>query len=149
MSHEPTKIKFEGEKALTQQNAAEECDINIIVAKAKRGADISHLTIKQPMYGDFRNMPDLRGALLAVKDAEERFMTLDPKVRKRFDNDPAKLLDFLNDNKNRDEAVELGLIPKTPAVKLDESLETLKSIDRSLKASSDSKSKKRSAGDEE
>lgn len=99
------------DQVLTQQNTKEECDINIIVEKAKRGADISHLANKVPQYGDFRNLPDLRSALLIVKDAEAKFMSLDAQIRKRFDNDPAKLLDFLGDASNREEAIKLGFIP--------------------------------------
>lgn len=96
----------------TQQSAKEECDINYIVERAKRGADLSQLTRNTaPMYGDFSSIPtDLRECLVIVRRADELFMTLDAHVRRRFDNDPAKMLDFLNDPKNRSEAVELGLV---------------------------------------
>lgn len=100
---------------LTQQSAKDECDINLIVEAAKRGADLSQrLSSKPPMYGDFTNLPDYRTALVMVTKARDMFMSLDARVRERFLNDPAKLLDFLADPKNREEGVKLGLIKPPP-----------------------------------
>lgn len=120
--------------SLTQQSGKDECDINIIVERAKRGADLSLLARSgAPMYGDFTGLPSYRDALLMVNKARDMFMSLDAFVRERFANDPAKLLDFLGDPKNRDEAVKLGLVKAPEAPKVDETLETLKSIDKCLK----------------
>lgn len=135
---EPTK---------TQQSAKDDCDINVIIERAKRGADVPS-NGREPVYGDFTQIPkDLRECLLEVKRAEEAFMTLDAKVRFRFDNDPAKLLDFMNDEANRKEAIELGLVkaPEAPPVP-DPVVETLKSIDKSLKSP---KGAKQSKGDQD
>lgn len=133
-----TKLVMDSSKCLTQQSSAEECDINLIVAKAKRGGDISHLNTREPMYGDFRNLPDLRSAKLMVMQAEAAFMSLDAFVRQRFDNDPAVLLDFLKDPANRDEAVKLGLV-KAPLVPVDSA---------PVKGSSDTKKAKPKVEDE-
>lgn len=117
----------------TQQSAKDECDINLIVERAKRGADLTHVRNTAPMYGDFTNLPSYKDALLMVNKAREMFMSLDAVVRERFANDPGRLLDFLADGRNRDEAIKLGLIdvPKPPEV--DPHLEMLRSIDVSLK----------------
>lgn len=105
------KIDCSKDKPLTQQSAKDECDINIIVERAKRGADIAHVNDRTPRYGDFRELPtDLREALYQVRKADEAFMSLDAVVRRRFENDPVLLIDFLNDPKNRDEAISLGLV---------------------------------------
>lgn len=111
------KIDCSKDVKLTQQSAKDECDINLIVERAKRGADISHLTTRTPMYGDFTELPtDLRDCLNQVRKADEAFMSLDAVVRKRFENDPVKLMDFLNDPANRDEAISLGLVAAPPDV---------------------------------
>lgn len=126
---------------LTQQSAKEECDINFIVERAKRGADLSQLARGVPQYGDFTSIPtDLRECLVIVQKANNAFMQLDAQVRKRFENDPAQMIDFLNDPNNRDEAVKLGLVvaPKEPPAPSPE-LETLKSIEKSLKSSKKAK----------
>ena len=115
------RIDCSNDVPLTQQSAKDECDINLIVERAKRGSDINHVNSRSPMYGDFTQLPtDLRDCLVQVKKAEEAFMSLDPFVRKRFSNDPAELMDFLKDPKNRQEAIDLGLVAKpvepTPVV---------------------------------
>lgn len=105
--------------SLTQQSGKDECDINLIVERAKRGAAIPNLNEREPMYGDFTLLPtDLRDCLEIVRKADEAFKALDAHVRRRFDNDPSKMIDFLNDPKNRDEAITLGLVkaPVEPVV---------------------------------
>lgn len=100
----------------TQQSAKAECDINVIVDRAKRGADLSQLSRGPGSYGHFIGLPDLREAMVLVADANEAFMALDASIRKRFDNEPALLLDFLNDPSNRDEAVRMGLLNAPVAI---------------------------------
>jgi len=130
----------ENDVCRTQQSAKDECDINLIVERAKRGADISHLSVSAaPVYGDFVGFPDYRESLLMVNKARDMFMSLDAFVRERFGNDPARLLDFLSDDKNREEGVKLGLIKAPEVAKVDETLETLKSIDKALKGDSGAK----------
>lgn len=41
-------------------------------------------------------------------------MTLPPEIRTRFDNDPGKLIDFVADPDNRQEAQELGIVNPAP-----------------------------------
>lgn len=71
-----------------------------------------------PMFGDFSDTPeDLAEAYARVEAAEERFMSLPSDVRARFGNDPFRLLEFLQDEGNRDEAVKLGLcMPRKPSI---------------------------------
>lgn len=101
------------EPTLTQQSQLEEADINFIFAKFTRTGELPMGAI-QPMYGDFSGITDYGSALRALKDADVAFMQLDAKVRARFDNEPARLLDFLADPSNRAEAVSLGLVVPTP-----------------------------------
>lgn len=112
---------------ITQQSEKADADINVIVERASRGAIAPVGRGSTPMYGDFTEVPtDLREVLVIARRAEDLFMTLDPFVRRRFNHDPAEMLDFLNDSKNRDEAVKLGLVkapippvvePRAPVVK--------------------------------
>lgn len=107
---EPTK---------TKQSFKQECDINEILKRAKNGQDISKLVNNRvARYGDFTNVPDYRDALDMVNRAEGMFMQLDAKVRERFNNDPGRMISFLQDPANRDEAIKLGLV--NPPLKVDE-----------------------------
>lgn len=112
------RVDCSKDKPLTQQSGKDECDINLIIERAKRGAVIEPRG-DVPMYGDFTQIPtDLRDCLNTVRQADELFMSLDANVRRLFDNDPALMLDFLNDPKNREEAVKLGLVT-APVVVVD------------------------------
>lgn len=137
---------FMAEESRTVQAPAAEIDINRLVARAKAGEDLSSF-VRVGQYMDMTQVPtDLRSALAIVQRAQDLFMSLDANVRERFGNDPAKMVDFLNDDKNRDEAEKLGLVK---AKEVDPHLDELKSINQSLKASSDAKSKKpKATGDE-
>lgn len=133
-----TRIHFDGkDNHPAQQSPKDEVDINLIVERAKRGAGLLTINANVPKYGDFTGLPSYRDALMMVNKARDMFMSLDAFVRERFGNDPARLLDFLSDEKNHDEAVKLGLVNAPPAAPApDEHLAALKSIDESLKASS-------------
>lgn len=110
----------------TQQSQKDEADINVIVDRAKRGAQIPAID-RVPCYGDFTEIPtDLREALNQLNFAKSLFMSLDPKIRFRFQNDPVQMLDFLSDPANRDEAVQLGLV--NPPPKAEEVVKTEASV---------------------
>lgn len=112
----PNSIHFD-EPSITVQSAKDECDINCIVARALSGADVSRVDERVALYGDFSNVPSYQAALDLVRRAEGMFMDMPAKVRERFANDPSRMVDFLQDPANRDEAVKLGLVkaPEEPA----------------------------------
>ena len=64
----------------------------------------------EPMYGDYSSVSDFHAAQNLIAEATQTFDLLPASLRKRFDNDPAKLLAFLEDDSNREEAVKLGLV---------------------------------------
>lgn len=96
-----------------QQQFKDECDINVLIKKF--GIDNLPITKRMPIIGDFADVMDYQTALNMVLEADEAFMQLPGKVRERFDDSPQKLMEFLENRDNRDEAVKLGLIdPPTP-----------------------------------
>lgn len=110
-------VEIKGESR-TRQEFAAESDINRLVERFRdTGSFYDPLTTAkagklQPFFGDFTEVPDYQSALNIVIEAENSFASLPSKVRDRFDNDPQKLIDFVSDEKNREEAIELGLIEK-------------------------------------
>lgn len=99
--------------SLTVQSLKDECDINKIIARVAKGQDISHVESRVAKYGDFSNVPSYQEALDLVSKAQASFMEMSPEVRERFSNDPGKMIEFLQDPKNDDEAVKMGLkLPK-------------------------------------
>jgi phage internal scaffolding protein len=95
--------------SLTQQHFADDCDINQILEKFNVTGQLPTSPIS-PRYGDFSGITDYHTAINAVMAAEEEFESLPAQIRARFDNEPAQLIDFLSDEKNRDEAIKLGLV---------------------------------------
>jgi phage internal scaffolding protein len=94
---------------LTQQHFKDECDINNILRQFNITGLLPESTLS-PRYGDFTGITDYHSALNQVIAAEHEFMALPAQIRSRFDNDPAKLIDFLENSENIDEAVKLGLV---------------------------------------
>lgn len=102
-------IDFHGDPGKTDASQAKDCDINNIVATY-------HKTGVLPegrgagLFADVSDAPTYFEALQTVINAENAFMALDAKTRKRFDNDATQMLAFLEDPKNRQEAISLGML---------------------------------------
>lgn len=93
----------------TQQQFGYEVDINNIV---KGLVPINQ--IKQPLYNMSFSPDDYENSVNIIAEAKSKFEELPSSIRNEFDNDPKKLLAFVQDDKNYDRAVELGLIEKKP-----------------------------------
>jgi len=104
------------DKSKTMQEFKDEVNINNIMSRYKKTGVVSHIMKDQPMFDDVSETMSYREALQLQITASENFIKLPAKVRARFRNDPAYLMDFLNNSNNYDEAVNLGLVdPKKPA----------------------------------
>jgi len=93
----------------TQQHFKDETDINNILRMFNITGQLPKKAIT-PQYGDFSGVVDYHTALNAVIAAEDEFMTLPATLRARFDNDPAALIQFLDNPENITEAKKLGLL---------------------------------------
>lgn len=98
------------DKTRTQQQFKDECDINTIIERFGLGYRMPE-GARIPSYGDFVGIDDYQTAVNAVLEAGERFDLLPANIRERFYNDPGHLIAFMQDERNREEAVRLGLIP--------------------------------------
>lgn len=99
--------------SLAQQHMKDECDINVIVERFGVTGQLPVRAI-EPSYGDFSGVSDYHTALNKIKAADEAFMALPAKLRAKFDHDPNALLNFLENEANKDEAIQLGLIDGQP-----------------------------------
>lgn len=101
---------FCDDPSLTQQQFRDDADINKIVDTFTRTGVLPAATVS-PQFGDFSGVSDFHSALNQVIAAQEDFQRLPAQLRSRFNNDPAALIDFLQDEGNRAEAVKLGIVP--------------------------------------
>lgn len=106
------KVTKEGEKSPVQQQFEEQSNINNIMKKYHATGMITHLNRKQGQYADMTQVKDYATSLQTVIDAQNAFMTLDSSIRKRFQNNPQELINFLKNPKNKDEAIALGIVNK-------------------------------------
>ena len=96
---------------MTEQQHKKAVDINTIVARANKSRVLPMRT-DRPMYGDFTNAVDFHVAQNRILAAVEDFNRLSSEIRERFDNSPAKLIEFVNNPDNVEEARTLGLLPE-------------------------------------
>jgi phage internal scaffolding protein len=99
--------------SLAQQHMKDECDINVIIERFGVTGQLPVRAI-EPSYGDFSGVSDYHTALNKIRAADEAFMALPAKLRAKFDHDPNALLNFLENEANKDEAIQLGLIDGQP-----------------------------------
>jgi len=97
------------EPTRAQQHHKDECDINVILERFGKTGQVPVNAISGT-YGDFSGVHDYHTALNTLIAAESEFEALPANIRKQFANEPARLIDFLNDPANKDQAIELGLV---------------------------------------
>ncbi len=101
----------------TKQSFKDECNINNIMNKYMKDGLIEHTNEHRGKYINLPEFDDYHDALNQIQDANEAFASLTSQLRGRFENDPAKFLEFVLDENNRDEinSLGLGVIPDAPA----------------------------------
>ena len=121
---------------LTEQNHKDETDINNIVRKYNKTGLIDHLNQFEKQYGDMTGY-DYQEAMNTVAAANTMFEGLPSSIRNKFDNDPAKFINFVDDEANADKLVEMGLAKPKVNIPVDEGssepVEAVKSADTEAK----------------
>lgn len=103
------------EPSMTDQSFKDECDMGKLIDRYnKTGFFYNPLAMhgqkpRSPMFEDFADVPTFQEAQEVIARSQSQFEALPAKVRDFFDNDPALMLAFVNDPKNHDKCVELGI----------------------------------------
>lgn len=107
-----------GDETMTRQEMADECDINKIMARYEKvGANpLAMSGYRQPMYLDLTATPgDLMEAMEQLRQADDAFMRLPAHIRREFDNDAMRFVEFASDAGNIERLREWGLAEPAPA----------------------------------
>lgn len=96
---------------VTQQAGKDACDINQIMARFVKTGVMDHVREHGPEYG-FASSDTFNDSMQIVAKANSMFEDLPSQIRTKFENDPAKFLDFVQDEKNQEEMQEMGLAIK-------------------------------------
>jgi phage internal scaffolding protein len=107
----PVQVSFKGTKSRTKSEFADEANINNIVKRCMNGAAMPTGS-RTPLFGDFTEVADFSSAQTLIAEANSEFEQLPSDIREKFGNDVSQLMDFLDDENNAAEAIELGLLPK-------------------------------------
>lgn len=102
-------LDFKNDRGLTKQSQKDDADINVITRRYEKTGVLPDLIRAEPRYGDFTDVPSYQASLHIVAHAEEQFAALDAHTRARFQNDPAKFLEFATNPASLDEMVKMGL----------------------------------------
>lgn len=94
---------------MTEQNLKDQCDINKIIAQYDRTGVIQHVNRIEARFGDVTGL-DFRKAQDIYLNSQAMFEELPAEIKKRFHQNAGEFLEFMEDEKNREEAIELGLI---------------------------------------
>lgn len=98
--------------SMTKQAHRDECDINQIIARFDRTGLITHLKTNPGEYLDVAEVGTYREALHRVRAVEGAFYALSAEDRAKFDNSPARYLDWASQERTEDD--EPLAAPPTP-----------------------------------
>lgn len=90
----------------TRTDVVDECDVNKIMDRAKRGGVIPQ-GVRQPVYGDVSSVGDFQEAHNRIIVGRTIFEALRPEIRLRFGNDPGRFFKFAGKEENADAVLEL------------------------------------------
>jgi len=103
------------EEVRVEQSHKDEVNINNIVKR--HGVDLIAQTaaLQQFQYDDNPNN-DFQETMNMILKAKDSFSSVPSEIRKQFDNDPAKFMDFIHNGDNQQQLIDWGLAkaPETP-----------------------------------
>lgn len=107
------------DESKTQQEFSADADINNIMARFLKTGTVPVYADKQPFYVDAVDLPSFMDMQNTIISAREAFMALPSAIRERFNNDPAKFVDFATNDENLGELRKLGLLSPEAVERLD------------------------------
>lgn len=96
----------------TQQQFRKSADIGTIVNNLAKGI-LPIGNKSEAKFVDAYDVSSYHESLNIVTKTKQTFEQLSKHVRNRFQNNPAKMLEFLNNPENMEEAIKLGLATPT------------------------------------
>lgn len=93
----------------TKQSFKDECDINNVVRRYATTGMLSHVSRRQPTYGDFSSVTSLEQAIDLVAQLDDEFREMPSGIRAAADNNPLRYLEMLTSQAGVDRLAEAGL----------------------------------------
>lgn len=103
------RMTFDPSKSKTEQKHTADCNINTLINRYDYRQIVNLRNDRKGQYG-FVDAIDFQEAMYIVSKGNEMFNELPSELRsKKFQNDPAQFLSFVQDPENAQEMVKLGL----------------------------------------
>lgn len=130
LERKATDIDFTGQISMTKQEFTDDANLNITMARfgITDGA-LPPVAHDPRLFGDFTSAVDLHTALDRIRAAWDMFDTLPAALRTRFENDPVKLYDWVNDPTNTQEALDLKILSQEGAQMVPKTLEERRALE--------------------
>ena len=109
---EPKPSTIKCDDGITEQHHSDECDVNTILATYMKTGVLPPID-PNAKYGDLTEF-DYQSMQNQIANANSLFEQLPENVRYRFGNEPYRFLNFVQDERNYDELVEMGLANNAP-----------------------------------
>lgn len=104
-----------GRHSLVRPEFQDECDVNRLMARYEKVGQLPGSSPEVPRYLDLSDVPDFQSAMNLMIEADRAFMSLPARVRREFDHDPAKFVEYAGDPDNLSRMREWGLAPPEKA----------------------------------
>ena len=117
---EPKSSTIICDDGITEQHHTSECDVNTILATYMKTGILPPIDTNAK-YGDMSDF-DYQSMQNQIANANSLFEQLPENVRYKFGNEPHRFLNFVQDEKNYDALVEMGLANAPTASPVDEAL---------------------------
>lgn len=112
----PTRSKIKCDDGITEQHHSDQCDVNTILATYMKTGILPPID-PNAQYGDLSDF-DYQSMQNQIANANSLFEQLPENVKHKFGNEPYRFLNFVQDEKNYDELVEMGLANNVPSASL-------------------------------
>lgn len=103
------KFDQTGQTSMTKQADVERSEIQLLLKKYDKSFLIQQSQAITNQYSDVAIGFDLQDAYNKIRGVESMFMELPSAIRNRFDNNPAKFVDFCENPDNIDDMVLMNL----------------------------------------
>jgi len=100
---------IDGEEIRVEQSHKDEVNINNIVKRAGGMELIAKVNALKQFEFDDVTGNDFQESMNAIIKARDTFEQVPSEIRKQFDNDPAKFMDFVHNPENAQALIDMGL----------------------------------------
>lgn len=108
-----TDIKCTEDEGKTVSDFLRETEITHIMRRIDQTQVIDY-DVREAVFGDFSSVQSYHVMQNQIAEAKAMFDELPQAVRERMDNDPAKLIAYINDERNVAEGIRLGIFMTPP-----------------------------------